>query len=78
MIMTIRTRREAAGMTQQALGMSMGVSQANVAMWEAEVALPKARDLPLLARVLGCSIDDLYDKGADSGAAGPPDQLEAC
>ena len=74
MIMSIRTRREAAGLTQQALGIAMGVDQSAVTKWETEVALPKARDLPLLARVLGCSIDDLY---ADSDGD-PPDELEAC
>ncbi len=73
MIMTIRTRREAAGMNQQALGVAMGVSQGTVSEWEKEVYLPKARDLPLLARVLGCSIDDLYAE--DDGD--PPDRLEA-
>ena len=74
MIMSIRTRREAAGLNQQALGDALGVSQGTVSEWEREVYLPKARDLPLLARVLGCSIDDLY---ADSDGD-PPDELEAC
>lgn len=60
MIMRIRELRELAGMTQQQVADSMGVLQSAVSNWESEVALPRARQLPLLARVLGCSIDELF------------------
>lgn len=61
-VMCIKQRREAAGLSQGALGVQMGVVQGAIGNWESEVSLPKARDLPRLARVLGCSIDDLFVK----------------
>ena len=38
----------------------MGVGQTTVSMWENEAALPKARQIPLLAEVLGVPIGDLF------------------
>jgi len=60
MIMRIKELRQMAGMTQQQVADSMGVLTSAVSNWESEVALPRARQLPLLARVLGCSIDELF------------------
>ena len=45
----------------------MGVLQTAVSNWETEVALPRARQLPRLARVLGCSIGDLFLPVEDAG-----------
>ncbi|MBR2131569.1 MAG: helix-turn-helix transcriptional regulator, partial [Oscillospiraceae bacterium] len=41
---------------------SMGVLTTAVSNWESEVALPRARQLPTLAKVLGCTIDDLFEQ----------------
>ena len=60
MIMRIKDLREAAGMTQKQVADTMGVLTSAVSNWESEVALPRARQLPLLAQVLGCSIDALF------------------
>ena len=60
MTMNIKKLREIAGMTQNQLAEQMGVMQTAVSNWENEVALPKARQLPLLAKVLGCTISDLF------------------
>lgn len=60
MIMRIQELREAANLTQVQVALRMGVSQNTVSQWENEVALPRTRDLPLLANVLGCSINELY------------------
>ena len=60
MVMRIREHRESRGLTQRALGVQMGVNCSAVTKWETEVALPKARQLPLLARVLGVTIDELF------------------
>ncbi len=60
MVMRIRELREAANLQQKQVAAHMGVLQTAVSNWETEVALPKARELPRLARVLGCSIDDLF------------------
>lgn len=64
MVMKIKALREAAGLQQKQVAESMGVFQTTVSNWETEVALPKARDLPRLAQVLGCTIDELF--GRDS------------
>lgn len=60
MIMRIKECRERMGLTQQQLGAEMGVAPFIVERWEAEAFLPLARQLPPLARALGCSIDDLF------------------
>ena len=60
MVMRIRELRLDAGMAQGELGTRMGVGQSTVCMWESEAALPKARQLPLLAEVLGVPIGDLF------------------
>ena len=67
MVMRIKEHRERAGMTQRQLGVEMGVDCSSVTKWETEVALPKARQLPRLAQVLGCSIDDLFVPMEDAG-----------
>lgn len=59
-IMRIRELRKEAGLTQVSLGVQLGMTQSIVSDWENEIYLPKARDLPLLARVLGCEINDLF------------------
>lgn len=60
MVMLIRQKREHANLSQADLAIQMGVARSAVANWETEVALPRTRQLPDLARVLGCSIDDLF------------------
>lgn len=67
MVMRIKELREAAELQQKQVAEYMGVLQSAVSNWENEVALPKARQLPLLARVLGCSIDDLFVPLEDAG-----------
>ena len=66
MTMRIRELREAANMTQKKLAEEMGVQQNAVSNWEAEISLPKTKDLPLLARILGCSISALYAESQDT------------
>ena len=61
MIMRIKKLREKAGLQQKQLAESMGVLTSAVSNWESEVALPRARQLPLLAHVLDCSIDELFE-----------------
>ena len=59
MIMRIKELRLERGLDQTELGANMGVGQSTVSEWERETALPRTRQLPLLAQVLGCSIDAL-------------------
>lgn len=56
----IRKFRKAAGLTQGELAEKMGTKQPTVAMWETGAAKPRSDKLPALARILGCSIDELF------------------
>lgn len=71
--MRIRERMEARGILLVQLADAMSVSPSAVNKWVYGKANPSADKLPLLARVLGCSIDELFDDqppGAGGGAAG--------
>ena len=63
-VMRIEAARKAANLTQRQLAAEMGVAQNAISTWETEVALPRARDLPRLAQVLGCKIGDLFTEEA--------------
>lgn len=64
--MNIKKAREKAGLTQQDLANELGVGQSTVAMWETQNSLPRTDKLPALAKILGCTIDDLL-KGDEKG-----------
>lgn len=57
----LRDYRQRAGMTQGELAALCNVSRASVNNWETGRGWPSAAILPMLADVLLCSIDDLYD-----------------
>ena len=65
MYMRIRSLREQKNMTQSDLAESMGVVRNAVTNWETEVTLPRVRDLPLLAKVLGVPIGELFEDPDD-------------
>lgn len=58
----IKHLREKAGLTQLELALRMNVGQSCIAMWENGENSPRADKLPELARILGCTIDDLYSE----------------
>ena len=58
----IKKAREKAGLTQQELADKLGVGQSAVAMWESQKALPRTDKLPVLAKVLKCSLSALLKK----------------
>lgn len=58
----IKKAREKAGLTQQELADKLGVGQSAVAMWESQKALPRTDKLPVLAKVLKCSVSVLLKK----------------
>lgn len=57
--MRLKELRRANGITQTELAAVIGISQSAIAQWELNIAKPQADKLPLLAKVLGCTIDDL-------------------
>lgn len=60
MIMRIKELRVAAGITQDELAIGMSVNQNSVSQWEHEISLPRTRQLPDLARLLGVNINELF------------------
>lgn len=51
--------REKSGLSQQELATALGVDQSTVCLWETGKTKPRAKLLPAIAKILGCSIDDL-------------------
>lgn len=62
MVMRIKELREAANITQGQLAVAMGTISSSISNWESEVALPRSRDLPQLAKALGVKIGDLFEQ----------------
>ena len=60
--MNIKELRVSKNLTQEELAQELSVERSTVAMWEAGKALPRTDKLPELARILGCTIDELYGK----------------
>lgn len=58
--MKIKDFREKRNKTQTELAKDLGVSQQAVAMWEKGTNKPRADKLIQLARILGCTIDELF------------------
>ena len=68
--MSIASRRQSKGLTQQNLADELKINRSTVAMWEAGESFPRADKLPALARILDCTIDDLFwenEKSASNG-----------
>lgn len=61
----IKQLRLKAGLTQEGLGASVGVSAQSVSKWETAVTMPDISLLPLLSSALGVSIDELFDLTTD-------------
>ena len=58
----IRILRETKGITQQAMAAELNVDRSTVAKWELVGTYPRPRFLPMIARLLDCTIDELYDE----------------
>lgn len=58
-ILSFKIMRKRAGLTQREVSEALGIPQSTVACWETNRALPRADKLPILAKFLGCTIDEL-------------------
>lgn len=68
-VLKIQAYREAAGMNKTELAKKMGVSIPTVSRWESGEDYPAGPRLPILAKTLGCTIDELFGRtpsGRDS------------
>lgn len=59
--MGLKEARKLAGLTAAEVGRAVGVSVQNVYNWEAGSYLPEAARLKQLARLYGCTVDELLD-----------------
>lgn len=64
--MKFKELRQAANLTQQKVADALNVDRSTVSYWENESALPRAEQLPKLADLFGCTIDELYGREADT------------
>lgn len=55
----MRAMREKKDMSQQAVALEIGVERSTVARWESGKSRPRAELLPKLAKLFGCSIEEL-------------------
>lgn len=65
----IKTLREKLGVSQEEFSkrlkaLDCNVSQSAVAKWETGETLPRAKKLPVIAKALNCTVDELLDKEA--------------
>ena len=55
----MRAMREKKDMSQQAVALEIGVERSTVAQWDRGKSRPRAELLPKLAKLFGCSIEEL-------------------
>ena len=65
----LRELRQERGLTQAQIASQTGVQQNTVSQWESGKRNPPSTTLPLLASVLGCTIDELFGRS-------PPGQAQ--
>lgn len=64
-MLKIKVLRKAAGIRQVDLAKMLGVGQPSLCAWESGKSQPTTDRLPALAKALGCTIDDLFEKDGD-------------
>lgn len=64
-MLKIKVLRKAAGIRQVNLAKILGVGQPSLCAWESGKSQPTTDRLPALAKALGCTIDDLFEKDGD-------------
>ena len=67
-VLEIKRLRERLGLSQRDLATNLGVDVSTVTKWETGNAAPRVALLPSLAKVLQCSIDDLFHAPEDREA----------
>lgn len=66
--MLIKDLRTTKGMPQREFAAALGVDRTTVAKWETGAALPRADMLPKIAKLLGCTISDLFEERKEADA----------
>lgn len=65
-MITLKILREKANLTQQQLAVKLHVDRSSVAKWETGNCFPRTGTLPQLAKILGCSVDELLKEEGSS------------
>lgn len=74
-MLNVKQLRIDARLTQQEVATELGVAQSSVSAWESGEANPSAEKLPELAKLLGCTLDDLFaeeEEDEDTSAENAP------
>lgn len=58
-MLNIRKIRERKRITQESIAAQIGVTQSAVSQWESGNTMPTAQNIIDLARILGCTTDDI-------------------
>ena len=64
--MSLKQRRIESGYTQKSIAAVLGVDQSTVALWETGKTMPRASMLPKIAKLCGCTVDELLSPDPDS------------
>lgn len=59
--MSFKKEREKSGLSQQAVASKVGVDQSTVCLWETGKTQPRAKLLPKIAELFGCTVDKLLE-----------------
>ena len=70
--MGIASRRKQLGLSQNDLARQLGVDQTAVHTWERGKAMPNAKRLPAIAKILKCSVDELLQDDAEDSLKDSP------
>ena len=57
--MSLTAQRKKAGLTQMDVAKALGITDSAVNQWEKGKTFPNTKQLPKLAKLYGCTIDDL-------------------
>lgn len=62
--MSFAEARAKSGLSQRAVADRLGVTPAAVALWDTKKTMPRASLLQKIAKLYGCTVDELLDAGA--------------
>lgn len=66
--MSFISARKKTGLSQTTVGEKLGVAAAAVSQWETGTTFPNPRRLPEIAKLYGCSVDELLAEDANAPA----------
>lgn len=61
----IQEIRKEKNLRQEDVALALGVERSTVAKWETGIASPRAELFPKLAKIFGCTIDELFDENTE-------------